>query len=259
MGEMNHNGRKESEGISPRDAWLLSYLDNELVPEQRAQFEAWLARDPAARAEVEEHSLVTDLFAEAEIEEPAWDETLAGIRSALRQKPVPAGRPHHGAGWPLLWLVTAAAVLAGVWLGAGGLLRQSPRDEGDGNRPAVPVLEVAGDTDIVIDDMDPLDASALVLGKVPDSVPTELRQRVALEVASGVEIGIITMDGDDTGNLIVGDPPVQGPLLLASPGEVKVHHIATGKRDEPLPYLHEPGGGMPMIMVPFKSARVSKD
>ena len=54
-------------------------------------------------------------------------------------------------------------------------------------------------------------------------------------------------------------PPVQGPLLMASPGEVKVHHIAAGKRDDPKPYLHEPGGGMPMIMVPFKSARVSKE
>jgi anti-sigma factor RsiW len=101
MGEKTHNGRQEPEGLTPRDAWLLSYLDNELVPEQRAQFEAWLARDPAAREAVEEHYRVTELFAEAEIEEPAWDETLAGIHYALRQKPVPTSRPRPGAGWPL--------------------------------------------------------------------------------------------------------------------------------------------------------------
>ena len=152
----------------------------------------------------------------------------------------------------LLWLGAAAAVLAGFWFGA-NLLSPGPPDEAE-KGPAIAALEVAGEADIVIDDMYPGDARLLVVGRVPADLLGDLLGRSPLEVADDAEISVITMEGDDTGMLVVGEPPIIGPLLLASPGEVRVDHILTGQ-DRPRPYMHDQGGGMPMLMIPQKTVR----
>jgi len=109
---------------------------------------------------------------------------------------------------------------------------------------------------VVIDDMDPQDVRSIVRGFVPGSAPRELFDLRALVVASADEVAVITMDGNDTDVLVVGEPPVAGILVMVRRGEVRVDSILAQGRDEMKPYLHEPGGsGMPMIMVPFKTVR----
>jgi len=264
MDSTNHN-RNEPGDLPARDAWLLSYLDGELGHEERVRVEAWLAEDAATRADVQVQRRLNELFAEADIDEPApsaWDDTLAGIESGLRSCPTvaPAPRPSRRAR-PVLWVAAAAAVIAGVWLGAGWLFgpRPLPHNPVPG-RPVLEKLEVASESDVTIDDMDPLDERVLIVGRMPGNLPEELRQLLALEVAGSEEIAIITMNGEDTDKLVVGEPPVSGSLIMASSGEVKVHHIAPRKKNSPQPFLQESAsGGMPMIVVPFRSESVRKD
>src|SRR5213078_3097156 len=108
------------------------------------------------------------------------------------------------------------------------------------------------------DNMDPADARLLVVGRVPDGLADELWVMRPLAVSAAVEIGVETMSGDDTDLLVVGEPPVQGPLVMAEPGDVKEVSI-NGMRDKgkPKPSFLEPGGsgGMPMINVPLKTVR----
>jgi hypothetical protein len=74
-----------------------------------------------------------------------------------------------------------------------------------------------------------------------------------LPVATGDDVEIISMDAGDVGALVVGDPPVQGPLELASAEDVTVDD--TGHDVEVI--IHEPdqpGAPPPMMMVPLDGA-----
>src|SRR5262245_6259896 len=148
----------------PRAAWIGAYLDGELGPEELARVEAWLTESAAARAEVESQQRLRDLFAASPAPDPSpanWEGTLAGIEAGLRG-PRAAARRGRGRGTLVLaWLTAAAAVLAGVWLGA---VRFHNKETG----PAVEAFEVASEDDVVIDDMDPADAGLLVRGRLPD-------------------------------------------------------------------------------------------
>jgi hypothetical protein len=254
MGPTHPNDRNDPDALPSRDAWLQSYIDGELAPEERARVEAWLAADPAARSQAEAQRRVAELFDDDEIAEPpqqAWDGVLGRISRALKRHPSGSSRLGKKV-WPLVWVAAAAAVFAGVWLGARLLLHPKP------DRPGIEVLEVATADDVVIDEMDPFDARVLVVGRVPGGLPAELHERGPFLVASDSEIAIISMDGDDTDLLVVGLPPIIGPLLMVQPGEVKDISIETVKGEEQKqPYLHETrdGHGMPMIMVPIRSAR----
>jgi len=54
------------------------------------------------------------------------------------------------------------------------------------------------DNEVVIDDMDPADARALVVGRVPPAGSFGLEPGERLEVVSADEVTIICMDGADT-------------------------------------------------------------
>jgi anti-sigma-K factor RskA len=75
-----------------------------------------------------------------------------------------------------------------------------------------------------------------------------------LPVATSEDVDIISMDAGDIGALVVGDPPVQGPLELASAEDVTVDD--TGQdvnviiRDPDQPGSPPP----PMMMVPLDGA-----
>ena len=72
----------------------------------------------------------------------------------------------------------------------------------------------------------------------------------ALPVAAPDDVEVLSIDGGDVGALVVGRPPVQGPLVLASADDVTVHDSGRDVdivNPEPPP-PNQPAG--PMIMVP---------
>lgn len=244
----HHHDRSGPNDPLPRAAWIGAYLDGELGPDELARVEAWLTDSAAARAEVEAQRRLRDHFAAGPVPDPSpatWDQALAGIKAGLRAAGSRANPRRHD-----LWIAcvaAAAAVVAGVWLSA--VYHSGKRSE-----PVVEAFAVAAEDDVVIDDMDPADAALLVLGRVPGHLPQDLLAQAPLEVADESEIAVITMEGDDTGMLVVGVPPITGLFEPALPGEVRVDHIATAQ-DGPRPYMHEQTGGMPMIMMRQKTVR----
>src|SRR6266511_461040 len=124
----------------PAQGWLTAYVDGELPDEERARVEAWLARNPEARAEVEGQRRLKAWCDRCPVPEPdrfAWDDVLTRVESALNaaatEKPV---RPDQRQGPPdrtWLWAAgaVAAAVLLALWL----------------SRPERPVIDPTGETD----------------------------------------------------------------------------------------------------------------
>jgi hypothetical protein len=68
-------------------------------------------------------------------------------------------------------------------------------------------------------------------------------------VASADEIVILNVEGADTGTLVVGELPVQGPLELADPGEVSLTSVQPAERDNMVPEVSVSGPGRPIIWV----------
>jgi anti-sigma-K factor RskA len=75
-----------------------------------------------------------------------------------------------------------------------------------------------------------------------------------LPVATSDDVDIVSMDAGDVGALVIGDPPVQGPLELASAEDVSVDD--TGQDVEVI--IREPdqpgSPPPPMMMVPLDGA-----
>lgn len=230
--------------------WLAAYVDGELDAAGRERVEAWLDAHPDARADVETQRRLQRWLDADPVPEPAahaWDTTLDRIEAAL----LPAGRRVRGRRRPWLWavgLATAAAVLLAVWVASN---RQRPAPD---PVPTPEVLDVVAEADVVIDEMDPSDAAALVVGRRPDS-PPDLLPGSTLPVADADDVTVISMDAADTASLVVGEPPVSGELVLAAQGEVQVDHMAPCPSGATQPYLHSPKGGWPIVVVPLETAR----
>jgi hypothetical protein len=252
MWPTERDDRSEPEPALP-GPWLAAYVDGELDEAERARVEAWLNNHPAARAEVEAQRRLGRWFEAGAVPEPAlhaWEKTLSRIETALlpAARRIRAGRRPWRKPW--LWavgLATAAAVLLAVWVA------QNRPGTGPGPAPGSEVLDVVTEADVVIDDMDPADAHALIVGRHPVP-PADLRPGSTLPVTDSDDVTIISMDAADTAALVVGEPPVSGELVLASQGEVQVDHMAPSA-DNTQPYLHAPKNGWPMVVAPFKTAR----
>jgi anti-sigma factor RsiW len=97
-------------------------------------------------------------------------------------------------------------------------------------------------------------AAAVVVGVVLTR-PVTPRPGPALPVASPDDVEVLSIDAGDVGALVVGRPPVQGPLVLASADDVTVHdtgrdvNIVTPEAAPP----NQPA--RPMIMVPADPGR----
>jgi hypothetical protein len=262
MGPTFHDDWNDAGGLPARAARLQAYLDGELCAGERARVQAWLARDPSAREFLDDLRRVHELYAHHPAPEPGplrWECTLARIEAGLEALPRKEPRcPRPGGAWrAALWAVASAAVVAGVWFGFTRLDR-TPADRPPPG-PEVEVFAVAGEDDVQILDMDPLDSASLVVGRVPSGLPEELTAGRPLEVADDSEVVVISIDGQDVNHLVVGEPPVQGLLAVVEAGEVRVDRIARVPAGEPQPFLHEPGGGTPMIMFPVTTARAAKE
>lgn len=95
---------------------------------------------------------------------------------------------------------------------------------------------------------------ALALGGVftPRPPPPQV---TPLPVASTGDVEILSMDGGDLGALVVGEPPVKGPLTLASADEVTVDNSGHDVQIvRPTPEHHPPGpqphDHRPMLIMP---------
>ncbi len=98
-------------------------------------------------------------------------------------------------------------------------------------------------------------AAALVLLALSVGWQTQPAQgRTAFSVTLDGDVEIISMDAGDVPALIVGEPPVRGPLMLASAQDVTVddtgHDVEVVVPDPDLPSQRT----APMMMVPLDTA-----
>jgi hypothetical protein len=68
-------------------------------------------------------------------------------------------------------------------------------------------------------------------------------------VTSPDDVDIISMEGNDNGALVVGEPPVPGPLVLAAPGEVTVERVEADADGVVPRVLAEPDRQDPPMMI----------
>jgi len=230
--------RKADDANAPSPEQLAAYLDGELDPASRARVAAWLCAHPAAAAELHSLRQLESLWREttpATPPQPTWDALLdrvvsaAGRRSSAEAfeagEPIVASGPalarSRSGGWR--WHLRMAGTAAALLLAALWMYRpSSPQATAPPPVVAVaPVLRVAGDDDVEI----------------------------------------ISMDATDIGLLVVGEPPMRGPFLLAAPGDVVLVNLAPDPEDGMMPIT----GGMkttipnnldgPMILAPLASNR----
>jgi hypothetical protein len=199
-------------GTTPTPERLAAYADGELHGPERAAVEAWLDLSPLARAELEAlHRLANHCRATAapEPSADAWDGVLTRLHAALPSGPRPLPSPRP-VRWPVLpaMVGAAAAVLAAVVLGRAFWPVAPPPP------PGVPVPTLTG----------------------------------PLDLADARDVDIICIDGDDTGNLLVGLPPVCNEFQLAGPGDITLVGIEPAGRSAP--DLRRGDGGEPIIWPP---------
>jgi hypothetical protein len=175
---------------------------------------------PESPADVEEQRRLARLFAQAAPPEPdadAWAEVLARIEAAV---PSPAAGPKRSGsvGRLALWLAVGTAA-AGIVLALGL----------QWHRIVAPPRQ-------------------------PEPLPVQAQtdpEEEAFAVAGAGEVTVISMDALDMGALVVGRPPVDGPLVLAAPGDVRVHRMEPHHADGMVPDLHLPANGTPMVVSPL--------
>jgi hypothetical protein len=208
---------------APTPEQFAAYADGELdghpaLERLRGRIEAWLARHPDAAAEVEAQRRLAQLWQDTTPVEPseaAWGGVLERLGSLPRTPPAGPGR--RGVGRLALWAgALLAASAAAVWL---ALALSSP---GPG-RPAAPPANPQPD---------PQERAAK-----PQPAPEVLEP---FPVATADEVEILSIQGDDMETVLVGEPPVRGPLVMADPGEVEL------KRAKPQVRM---GEGPPMFWV----------
>lgn len=238
----------EPDELPPKAAWLMSYLDGELCPEEAARVESWIGEDPEAHHQHEEERRRRALFAAAAIPEPAppaWDATFARLESALLTPKTQAAPRRAARLWVVVGIAAAAAVAA-LWIRSTGLFQTPTPIEPPG---PVEVLQVASGDDIVIEQMDPNDVSQLAVRLTDD-----LWTMRTFQVSAVTEIAVESMNGDDTDRLVIGEPPVMGRLVMAQPHEVQDLSVRMSDKRQPEPRLVQTGGvgGMPMLNVSLK-------
>jgi anti-sigma-K factor RskA len=193
---------------------LAAYADGELGPAERAAVEAWLAVRPEARAEVEALRWLARLWQAPEPPEPS-EAAWAGVRDRVETAVRHRQRD--------------------------GRQRVAPRRIGTTWR----LFALA------------TGAAAVLVGVFVGQYFWPAPQQPSgplLPVATSDDVDIVSMDAGDIGALVIGDPPVQGPLELASAEDVTVDD--TGQdveviiRDPDQPGSPPP----PMMMVPLDGA-----
>jgi hypothetical protein len=198
-----------------------AYADGELegspdLDALKTEVACWLAAHPEAAAELAAQHQLRRLCQAAALPEPA-EETWQGVLAGIETRLLQ--RPHRlPLGRVLTWGAGGvAAAVAAVWLA----LALLPRPAGNPPGP---------------------DATMAKASEEPFPVATE------------EEVEILSVQGDDTGTLVVGQLPVTGPLVLAQPGDVTLHSVRPAA-DNMVPDVQLQGTGAPMIWSPMGTDR----
>jgi hypothetical protein len=73
-------------------------------------------------------------------------------------------------------------------------------------------------------------------------------------VATEGEVEIVRVEGEAAEALVVGTPPVEGPLVLAGPGDVSLTSVQPARPDNMMPDV-QLDGPTPMIWAPMAGDR----
>jgi hypothetical protein len=217
---MSERPNENGEELPPR--LLAAYADGEVTPEERARIEAWLADHPEAAAEVDAQRSLARLYEENPPPNPSeeeWSGVLARIEQEINKPlPEPVRAPRR---WPRYALnlgyglaLVAASVLLTIVLWS----PLPPTPSTQQSRPG-PIVGFG----------DPL------------------------VIASGEDVHIVSMNDADSSALIVGDPPVRGPLELLGPDEVKVNKVEPTDDGHKGALWPSSGSGTPMIVMPLSA------
>jgi hypothetical protein len=205
----------------PDPQLLAAYFDGELegrddIGDLRARLEIWLENHPEALDEWAEHKRLQNLWLGTTPAEPAagWNQTLDQI-AARRRLPGRAGRRRP---WLAVGIIAASvAVLVGL-LVAGWRMLTPPAVENN-----MPIANVA------------------------KGQPKAEEELEVFPVATADEIIVRRIDGADTGLLASARFPVEGPLELAKPGDVRVFFVGRDPADRMMATGMEGGSHVPMI------------
>ncbi|HJZ57842.1 MAG TPA: zf-HC2 domain-containing protein [Gemmataceae bacterium] len=197
-----------------RPEWLAAYADGELDPATRDEVERWLAAHPGAREALLAQQQLSPanwaLWQKADPPLPtedAWAEVRESIADAVLNPPVPAVESPTHAHWRRrvgVWVAgglatAAAAVVAWVALRPPG---PAPAPDNNGGKPDV------------------------VNRAPPPPEPDDpLAGLNVLPIASEDDVDLQRVAGADAGAFPVGEPPLAGPLVLATEDDVEVEGV----------------------------------
>jgi anti-sigma factor RsiW len=205
--------RRKTDDEPPRPEHLAAYVDGELAPEARRAVEAWLADHPDAAAEVADQSRLAGL----------WRQTA------------PAELPEA------VWADALTRVEAALSAGEVSAAPSAHRGAEKRRRLAWALALLSGAAAAVL--------IALGTGRLWAPDPEESEPFV---VAEPHDVDIISMDAAAFGALVVGDPPVQEPLVLASTDDFRLHSFIPSDDGLAPTVVAGEDGSAPMIVLPLK-------
>jgi hypothetical protein len=191
---------------------LTAYVDGELDGASRRRIEDWLTGHPDAAAEVESQRRLTRLWRATAAAEPTPAQWDVVLNRVAASLPIPRS-PRPAWRRPLFIVAVLGASAAAAVLLALTLPRPQQQSQ------------------------------------VVSVVPTEEVEPFAVVLPEDVEI--VRMRPADSVALVVGVPPVEGPLDLAEPGDVELENVEPDA-DGMVPMARmSDAGDAPMIVAPM--------
>jgi len=211
---------------APDPQLLGAYFDGELdsrdeVADLRARIEAWLEDHPEAAQEWQAQQRLRELWDDTAPIEPSaetWDQTLDAIATKSREA---KAAPARASAWVPLGIVAAGIVMAFGLAWAAWHLTQRP-----------------------------IKSEAAPRAEAPKASPREApnREDEVFPVATSEEIVIRRIEGADTDVLVVGRPPVDGPMELAAVEDIRVIRTQSTPNNQRPPAVRT-GSQRPMIVA----------
>jgi hypothetical protein len=216
------HGRKD---VGPDPQLLAAYADGELDgPDCQAlkeQVESWLAELPEASAELKSLRRLERAWrvtTPADPGEDAWNV----LRARLRERLAVAASGQSGWRRWLAWGGGGLSAAAVLWL-ALNLFWSRPAP-----KPAAPGPQTPA--------------------------PNEMADVVPWPVVTEKEVEILHIEGADAETLVVGALPVEGPMVLAGPGDITLKSVQPARPDNMVPGVFLEGSA-PMIWAPMDGAQ----
>jgi hypothetical protein len=216
----------------PSPEWLAAYVDGEFEGSEelaghKRSIEDWLEQHPESGADIVAWRRLKQLCQKASPDEPdeaVWNELWLKVEQNFRHANVAARARVR------IWIrgIVAAMLLltcsVAAWSAWQYLQRNSaePESQWAAREQEKPSKEVADTEDF--------------------------------PVATAEEVTILHVEGDDTGTLVVGSLPLDGPLELLEPGEIYLNSVEPAPGDDMVPNVTL-SQGSPLIWAPIKRER----